>query len=147
VHSLRRNGGPPVAGKRLLVRAVAVTCAALIAAGGLVAVGRWEERRAARKELAGMQTVLAQVGNRIDSPQLSGFRYGSPDCLAYHGADMLLEYQLCFDPQGRLVEAVDRRPLQPKYYSLEYKPALSTIRFPRTQVDSLLRRTATAAGY
>jgi hypothetical protein len=147
VHSLRRNGRPAVDRDRIALRALTVTCAVLIAAAALVIIGRWEQRRAARKELAGMQTVLAAIGNRIDSPTLSGFRYGPPDCLAYHGAEMLLEYQLCFDTQGRLVEAVDRRPLEPNYFSVEYKPSLSTIRFPRTQIDSLLRRTARAAGY
>jgi hypothetical protein len=140
VHSLHRNGRPHVYGDRLVLRALAATFALLIAAVVLLVVGRWEQRRAARKELAGMQMVLAAIGNRIDSPTLSGYRVGPPDCLAYHGADLLLEYQLCFDAQGRLIEAVDRRPLEPNYFSLEYKPALSTIRFPRTQIDNLLRR-------
>jgi hypothetical protein len=123
-------------------RIVIAACAVLVAAAVLVAVGRWEQRHAARKETAGMRTVLAAIGNRIDSPALSGFRVGPPDCLAYHDAEMLLALQLCFDRQGRLVEAVDRRPQDPKYYSLEYKPSLATIRFPREQINVLFQRIA-----
>jgi hypothetical protein len=135
-----------VDGDRLILRALAATFALVIAAAALVVVGRWEQRRAAGKELAGMQTVLAAVGGKIESSTLSGYRVGPPDCLAYHGADLLLEYQLCFDAQGRLIEAVDRRPLEPSYFSLEYKPALSTIRFPRPEIDKLLRRAKATVG-
>jgi hypothetical protein len=59
---------------------------------------------------------------------------------------MALALQLCFDAQGRLVQAVDRRPTRPQYYSLEYKPTLSTIRFPRTEIDQLLHIAAAASG-
>jgi hypothetical protein len=59
---------------------------------------------------------------------------------------MALALQLCFDAQGRLIQAVDRRPDQPKYYSLEYKPSLSTIRFPPHEIDQLLQVAATASG-
>jgi hypothetical protein len=120
-------------------RLLAIAVAALAAIALLVAVGRWEERRAARKEMTGMRTVLTAIGGNIVSPRLSGYRFGPPDCLAYHDRVMLLALQLCFDPQGRLIQAVDRRPDQPVYYSLEYKPTLSTIRFPRKRIDQLLQ--------
>jgi hypothetical protein len=122
--------------RRVLVGTFAVAVAAVV----LVAAGRWEQRRAAREEIGGMRTVLAALGNKIDSRALSGFRVGPPDCLAYHDSQMLLALQLCFDSQGRLVEAVDRRPQEPKYFSLEYQPSLATIRFPRAQIDRLLAR-------
>ncbi len=127
-------------------RALAIGVAALAALALLVAVGRWEQRRAARKELAGMRTVVAAIGGKIVSPSLSGYRFGPPDCLAYHDRVMLLALQLCFDSQGRLVQAVDRRPDQPRYYSLEYEPSLSTIRFSRTKIDKLLQVASAASG-
>jgi hypothetical protein len=120
-------------------RALAIGLAGLAALALLVAVGRWEQRRAANKELAGMRTVLAAIGGEIRTPKLSGYRYGPPDCLAYLDGRLLLALQLCFDRQGRLVQAVDRRPDQPQYYSLEYKPSLSTIRFPETTIAKLLQ--------
>jgi len=124
----------------IVVGVVAIAVLAL-----LVAVGRWEERRAARKEIAGMRTVLTAIGGNIVSPSLSGYRYG-PDCLAYHDRVMLLALQLCFDSEGRLIQAVDRRPDQPRYYSLEYKPSLSTIRFKRKTIDALLQLAASKTG-
>jgi hypothetical protein len=127
-------------------RVWAIVLAALAVLAILVAVGRWEQRHAARKEVAGMRTVLAAVGGNIVSPALSGYRYGPPDCLAYHDRVMLLALQLCFDSQGRLIEAVDRRPDQPRYYSVEYKPSLSPIRFPRKEIDQLLQIAASATG-
>jgi len=127
-------------------RVVVAGVVALAVLALLVAVGRWEERHAARKELAGMRTVLTAVGGNIVSPSLSGYRFGPPDCLAYHDRVMLLALQLCFDSQGRLVQAVDRRPDQPRYYSLEYKPSLSTIRFPRKRIEALLQIAASRTG-
>jgi len=127
-------------------RVVPVALAGVAVLALLVAVGRWEQRRAARKELAGMQTVLAAIGGNLVSPRLAGYRYGPPDCLAYRAGNMLLALQLCFDPDGRLVQAVDRRPAQPRYYSLEYKPSLSTIRFRRTIINTLLTLAASRTG-
>jgi hypothetical protein len=127
-------------------RALGTGVAVLALLALLVAVGRWEEHRAARKEMAGMRIVLAAIGGDISSPRLSGYRFGPPDCLAYHDRVMLLALQLCFDSQGRLIETVDRRPDQPRYSSLEYEPSLSTIRFPRSRIDKLLQVAAAASG-
>jgi hypothetical protein len=118
----------------------------LVTVALLVAVGRWEQRHAARTEMAGMRSVLAAIGGDPVSRSLSGYRFGAPDCLAYHDRVTALALQLCFDSQGRLIQAVDRRPDQPKYYSLEYKPSLSTIRFPRREIDELLQAAAQASG-
>jgi len=132
--------------RRRVVTVAIAALAALALLALLVAVGRWEKRRAAHEELAGMRTVLAAIGGNIVSPSLSGYRYGPPDCLAYHDRVMLLALQLCFDSEGRLVQAVDRRPDQPRYYSLEYEPSLSTIRFNRTTIDELLQLAASRTG-
>ena len=91
--------------------------------------------------------MLAAIGGRIDVTSLSGWRYGPPNCLAYHDKIQLFAYQLCFDQQGRLVEAVDRRGPQPVYYSLEYEPSLSPIRFSPALVDQLLRSAEAASHY
>jgi hypothetical protein len=127
-------------------RVVAVAVAALVGAAALVAVGRWEEHRAAEKEMDGMRVVLGAIGGKIDSPRLSGYRFGPPNCLAYHTDTMLLALQLCFDSEGRLIQTVDRRPDQPRYSSLEYEPSLSTIRFPPARIDRLLQLAASASG-
>ena len=120
-------------------RVVTLLAAAAVVVAALVAIGRWEERRAAHEEVAGMRTVVDAIGGNVAAPTLSGYRYGPPDCLAYFQGKMLLALQLCFDSQGRLVEAVDRRPDQPRYYSVTYKPSLSPIRFPRSEIAQLLQ--------
>jgi hypothetical protein len=127
-------------------RAVGISVAVVVALALLVAVGRWEEHHAARKEMDGMRVVLAAIGGKIDSPRLSGYRFGPPTCLAYHTKTMLLALQLCFDGEGRLIQSVDRRPDQPRYSSLEYEPSLSTIRFPPAEIDSLLQKAQAGAG-
>ena len=120
-------------------RAWVIVAVAVVVLVALVPIGRWEERRAAREQVAGMQSVLDAVGGNIVSRSLSGYRYGPPDCLAYFDQKVLFALQLCFDSEGRLVEAVDRRPAQPHYYGVEYKPTLSTLRFSRTKIDKLLQ--------
>jgi hypothetical protein len=128
------------------MRVLGIGAAVVVALALLVAVGRWEEHHAARNEMTGLRSVLAAIGGDIDSPRLSGYRYGPPDCLAYYEGKFALALQLCFDSDGRLVQAVDRRPSEPRYYSLEYEPSLSTIRFPRARIDRLLQLAASATG-
>jgi hypothetical protein len=130
----------------MTVRVLGICVAVVVALALLVGVGRWEQHHAARNEMAGMRTVLAAIGGDIDSPRLSGYRYGPPDCLEYHDKTMLLALQLCFDAEGRLIQSVDRRPEQPRYSSLEYEPSLSTIRFPRKRIDRLLQLAASGTG-
>lgn len=120
---------------RLLALAAVIVVAAIVCVG----VGRWEKRRAVASEVAGFRTVLAAIGGRIDVTSLSGWRYGPPNCLSYHDKVQLFAYQLCFDTQGRLIQAVDRRGAQPVYYSLEYAPELSPLRFSPVLVEQLLR--------
>ena len=127
-------------------RVLGAVLAIVVTAALLVGIGRWEQHRAARTETAGMRSVLAAIGGDIDSKQLSGYRYGPPNCLAYHDKAMLLALQLCFDSEGRLIQSVDRRPDQPRYSSLEYEPSLSTIRFPPAEIDRLLQLAASGAG-
>lgn len=117
----------------------------LIAAAGavlivalLVGVGRWEHQRASDEQSDGFRVVLAAIGGRIDAPTLSGFRYGPPDCLSYHDGEQRFAYQLCFDRQGTVIEAVDRRGIQPTYYSLQFEPSASSVRFPEPLVARLL---------
>lgn len=118
-------------------RGLAAVVVVLVLAAAVVAVGRWEGRRAAARENAGMQTVLAAIG----PPQKAvptGWRVGPPDCVAFSTPQNLLGLQLCFDSAGKLVETVDRRGAQPVYSSLVYDPAAATLALPRTLIDRWL---------
>jgi hypothetical protein len=131
----RSTGRPP---RRLVLLALAVI-AALVA---LVFVGRWEGRRHARSELAGMRKTLAAVGP-LDNGTLTAYRIDIDskfDCLIYKRGSNRLALELCFDRTGRLVETIDRRSGTPKISSLREDPAASTIRVDWAEVVRLLKR-------
>ena len=128
-----------------LRRLTMVSVTAIVCAVALVLLGRWEERRTVQRQAAGMRTVLAAVGGRPDVSTISGYRYGPPNCLSYYADRLLFALQLCFSPDGHLVTAVDRRGSAPVYYSLEYRPSLSPLVFPRNQIDLLLRSAKAAS--
>ena len=118
-------------------RTMIIAAVGLVAlAAMLVVVGRWEERRAARHEMSEMRVVLTAVGD-LTRRRPTGYRVGPPDCLAYATPKNLYGLQVCFDREGRVIETVDRRPIQPKYASLAYDPALSTIRVPIVLIRKL----------
>jgi hypothetical protein len=104
--------------------------------GALVMAGRWEEHRAAQHEMREMRLVLAAVGD-MTRRRPTGYRVGPPDCLTYATPQNLYGLQICFDRSGRVIETVDRRPPQPKYASLAYDPALSTLREPLLLIAKL----------
>lgn len=87
-----------------------------------------------------MRTVLTAVGG-LDSPGLSAFRYlSSFQCLLYERRANPVALEVCFDADGRLVEAIDRRGDEPDIWSLRDDPMRSTIRVDRLLVDKLLVR-------
>jgi hypothetical protein len=92
-----------------------------------------------------MRTVLAAIGGRPDVSSISGYRYGPPNCLSYSADKLLFALQLCWSQDGHLVTAVDRRGAAPVYYSLEYRPSLSPIVFPASEIDLLLRSAKAAS--
>lgn len=122
-------------------RLLATTLAALVLAGALVALGRWERAHRADDQNAGMRSVLADVGP-LASPSLSAFRYlATFQCLLYRRAGDRVGLEVCFDARGRLIEAIDRTgPGRPKIWSLRDDRERSTIRVDRAEVDRLLLR-------
>jgi hypothetical protein len=123
---------------RPLVLAIAAAAALVV----LVLVGRWEGRRHARSELAGMRQTLAAVGP-LDNRTLTAYRIDIDsrfDCLIYKRGSNRLALELCFDRTGRLVETIDRRSGSAKISSLREDPTASTIRVDWGEVVRLLKR-------
>ena len=120
--------------QRLSIVAFAVAAVAV----ALIGVGRWEGSRNARVQNSEMRAVLRKVGPLYETLP-TGYRLGSPDCLAYPIPENVLGLEICFDSTGRVVETADRSGSQPKYASLVYDPSLATMRVSRVLVDRLLR--------
>jgi hypothetical protein len=131
-----------------VTRRVAVAAAAgALALLALVPVGIWERKHRAEGEVAGMARVLAAVG-RLDNPSLTAYRYFNTfQCLVYRRSGVRLALELCFDGEGRLIEAIDRRSGKPAIWSLRDDPTRSTIRVDRVEVDRLLERMGVPKGY
>lgn len=114
--------------------------AAVVLLAALVAVGRWEGSRQARSQVRGMERVEALIGP-LDSPSLSGYRIlPGFDCLVYRRGANPFALELCADPQGRVVETIDRRRVDRKISDLHFDPGASTLRVDRRLVDRLLRK-------
>jgi hypothetical protein len=120
-------------------RAAGLALAVLAVCVVLVAVGRFEAGRRADDQNAGMQDVLDAIGP-LDSPSLSAFRFlPSFQCLLYRRDGNRVALELCVDPEGRVVEAIDRRGSgDPEISSLRDDPVRSTVRVDRGTVDRLL---------
>jgi hypothetical protein len=129
--------------RRLAVGAAAAALALL----ALVPVGIWERGHRADTQVAGMRRVLEAVGP-LDNSSLTAFRYFNTfQCLVYRRAGLRLALELCFDGDGRLIEAIDRRSGESRIWSLRDDPTRSTIRVDRVEVDRLLERMGVPKGY
>jgi len=121
-------------------RRAALALAALAVLALLVGAGRWERSREIRHQAAGMRKVEKLVGP-LDNRTLSGYRVlPAFDCLVYRRGGNPFALELCVDRAGRLVEAIDRRTVDRKIWSLAFEPASSPVRVDRAVVDRLLAR-------
>ena len=117
-----------------------IVLAALAVAAVLVAVARWERTRHADEQMVGMRRTVQAVGP-LDSPDLVGFRYFPHfQCLAYRRPQHRIALELCVDPDGRVIETIDRRSGEPVIWSLREDPTASEVRVSRPTVDRLLAR-------
>ena len=115
-------------------RRAAVAAAALVVLALLVGVGRWERSREISSQAAGMRKVEALIGP-LDNRTLSGYRILPEfDCLVYRRGPNPYALELCVDYAGRVVEAIDRRTVDRKIWSLTFEPSSSPVRvdWPRS---------------
>lgn len=119
-------------------RPVPMLVAAILVAGALVAIGRWERSHAARSQNAAMRQVLEDAGTSLTARPISGYRRDPFACLAYEETPVTFALQLCFDSAGRLVETVDRRSGVPKYASLTWEPSLAKVMYKPARIQALI---------
>lgn len=106
----------------------------------LVGIGRWERDHRADEEIRGMERVLVAIGP-LDNPTLKSFRFLTDfQCLGYERDENPVALEVCFDADGRVVEAFDRRRGEAEIWSLREDPTSSTLRRDRAEVDRLLVR-------
>lgn len=127
-----------VIGERLTAtrpRVIYAVVPALALVVGLVFLGRWEEHHNAAVQNARMAAVYRlATSDGLISKRLYAYRLDWRfDCLVYSPPGRPSEtnaLELCFDPQGRLVETIDRRTPSPTFGSLREQPSLATVRVP-----------------
>ena len=120
------------------MRRVVVAITAVLVLAALVGVGRWERSRWAHSQVQGMERVRAAIGP-LSSKRLIGYRVlPGFDCLVYRRGANPYALELCVDPAGRVVQAIDRRG-ERTYYTLQSEPTASTFRVDPAVVDRLLR--------
>jgi hypothetical protein len=101
-------------------RALAVLAVVVVLSLALVLVGRFERTRALDHALNGIDHVRSLV----DGARPSAYRI-TPNvyCLLYRRGRDAFALELCYDHQGRLIEAIDRRTLSPVFWDVSYEPA------------------------
>ncbi len=123
-------------------RAVAI-CAAVAVA--LVLAGRWQAGRDIDAQLRGIDGSFRAAARR---PVPEAWRLtGELRCLLYPSGPTVMAYELCFDPDGRLVEAVDRRDGGRRIYSLRFEPGKADIRVDSGALDRVLTEMDAYAPY
>lgn len=105
----------------------------------LVVVGRWEERRHARSENRGIARIRALVGP-LDRADAYRIEPGLFNCLLFRRGGNRYALELCFDRQGRVVEAIDRRRYPPTIASLREDHGAAKTRVDPAQVTAILTR-------
>lgn len=119
---------------------------AVFAAGivGLFFAGRWERSRAIGAEVRGIERVRATIGPSLDVATLDDYYLTPPltdpqmKCLRYRAGNDPYALQLCFDLQGRLIEAIDERSGEARIWSLRWDPGATRTRVSLAAVDALI---------
>jgi hypothetical protein len=122
-------------------RLIALVLVGLVALAATVGVGRWERSRWAARENAEMSSVYAAatsdglISGRLDAYRLAPYF----DCLLYHPPGHPQEVsalELCFDPNGILVETIDRLHGTPRFGTVRSDPSVSKTRLPVSRLEA-----------
>ena len=111
------------------------------AAALLVVVGRLEAAHEHRQMLHGIEAVRRAVGPSVSRPGPTDYVLSPGEsCLLYAAAGRSYGLELCIDPYGRVVEAMDRRGTTLRVYSIVTEPDLASLRIPPAFVASEINR-------
>jgi hypothetical protein len=114
--------------------------ATVVILAALVAVGWWERSRQIDDQAAGMRRILGLIGT-LDNPTLAGFRtLPAFDCLTYKRDGNPLALEICVDSAGRVVQAIDRRTVHRRFWTLQFEPSASPVRASWREVRRLVTK-------
>jgi hypothetical protein len=87
-----------------------------------------------------MRGILRLIGP-LDNPTLAGFRVlPTFDCLTYTRDGNALALEVCVDPAGQVVQAIDRRTADRRFWTLQFEPSASPVRVSWLEVQRLVRK-------
>jgi hypothetical protein len=93
-----------IVGHRCAARAALILGVLAVAS---IPLGRWQAQRATAAERQKIERVASMVGP-LGARMPTAYRLATYDCLLYSIGRDAYALELCFDRQGRLVEAIDR---------------------------------------
>ena len=113
---------------------------AVVVLGVLAGIGRWERAHQIRTQAVGIRTILGLIGP-LDNRTLAGFRVlPAFDCLTYRRNGNGLALEICVDRTGHVVEAIDRRALHRRFWTLQFEPSASPVRASWAEVQRLVKK-------
>ncbi len=106
-----------------------------------IPLGRWERAGAIRAQQQKIERIARLAPHGIGPRGLGAFRLSTTfDCLLYRVGPNAYAVELCFDGNGRLIEAIDRRnEASLRIGSLRYDPAAAPIVVPVPRLVRLFR--------
>jgi hypothetical protein len=129
----RRRRGK--SGRNLLVHVLVLGALALLAVA-LVGIGRIERSRSIDATLHGIDRVRTLVGtSRPDAYRLTP----TLACLLYGRTGHPFALELCYDLNGDLVEAIDRRGRESRFWDVTYEPDVARDRVAPEHLSATLR--------
>lgn len=114
---------------------LAIVIAGLIA---LLPLGRWERQRWLRTQNSGIQALLQSIQGRFSHPY--AYRHGETfACLLYSTSVEPFGKELCINPSGYVIEAIDRIPgRDPEIWTVRPEPGAATTHVNPSLVAHLL---------
>jgi hypothetical protein len=126
------------------MKRVALVLVGIVVAVAIVVGGRVERARAIHGQQDGILGVRQAIGGRVLHPLQAIYDPGRYiQCLTYPEARQLFGLELCFDGDGRAVEAVDRRHGE-KIWSILWARSDAPLTVPTSQIDLAVSRVAPA---
>lgn len=121
-------------------RAARWAAAAATLCVAVAAVGAYQSAAHTRDLRAGIRGIRAAAGP-LEGPRLAAFRIAwFGDCFAYRAGGSPYALEMCYDRSGRLIEAIDRRGGEPRFWNLRFDRDETPVTVPPQRLATALQR-------